>query len=315
MYDFDLLEKKCRRYRLKRFVWIVAGILFGSALLGAAAYYAYTHYYVQSAKEKEVFVSPLKKDGVKKQQQPRQKPKKEPTSLKKRVLPTKQTTKRDGLCYAMQMMSFRSTPLADIYREKDQMQRELGFSCFVKKRGAYRVIRCNVVPTEAQLAPFISRAKQKGVRFIVTREICSYAEAGKLQQKVQQPRKTIAPIAPPKTMVVEREQVASKPQTTLHFKKVDIQKLLKLFEQRKTYALALRIAQKYYDKKEYKKSLLWAKKANKIDREDARSWILSAKARYMLGNKKAAKEILRFYLNYQNSAVAKELLQQWSKKE
>ena len=95
---------------------------------------------------------------------------------------------------------------------------------------------------------------------------------------------------------------------------VTIAKLEEVFTRRKTYGIAIKISKKYFKKKEYKKSLAWAKKANALNKEDEDSWILYAKSRYALGDVKSAKEILEFYLGYKNSKTAKMLLENWNRK-
>lgn len=100
----------------------------------------------------------------------------------------------------------------------------------------------------------------------------------------------------------------------LSSKNIDsMSEMLELFKNKESYSLALQIAKKYYFRKEYAKALLWSKKANILNKEDAGSWILYAKARYAQGRKKRAIEILRLYLANKSSVRASMLLNSWEK--
>jgi len=88
--------------------------------------------------------------------------------------------------------------------------------------------------------------------------------------------------------------------------------MLKLYKQENKYSLAIKIAQNYYDSKQYAKSLLWAKKANLLNRDDSKAWILYAKSEYAQKNHKRAIKILRLYLTNSISIEAEELLLIWN---
>jgi len=75
----------------------------------------------------------------------------------------------------------------------------------------------------------------------------------------------------------------------------------------KRYEAALKIAKAYYEIKNYKESLKWAIRANKMDDSDEGSWIVFAKANIELGNKLIASRVLKAYLKNHQSKKIKEL--------
>ncbi len=87
--------------------------------------------------------------------------------------------------------------------------------------------------------------------------------------------------------------------------------LIKSFNKESTYLKALRIAESFYEKKDYENSLLWSKKANKLNSKDSKAWLLYAKSEYAGGNRQRAKDILKMYIKSSNSQDAKELLISW----
>ncbi len=93
----------------------------------------------------------------------------------------------------------------------------------------------------------------------------------------------------------------------------DLDALVKQFEKSPRYATALQIAKIHFERGDYEAASAWARRANRIDRDDEKAWILYAQAEYALGRKERAKRILRLYLDYRDSAEAKALLMGWSK--
>lgn len=91
----------------------------------------------------------------------------------------------------------------------------------------------------------------------------------------------------------------------------DVKTLIRHFLNSPTYKDALRIANIYYDKKDYKNATSWAKKANQLDREQEEAWILFAKSQYANGNRKDAKAVLKLFLDYKASQKAQLLLDRW----
>ncbi|TKX33029.1 CDC27 family protein [Campylobacter aviculae] len=77
----------------------------------------------------------------------------------------------------------------------------------------------------------------------------------------------------------------------------NIEKLKNNFYQNPSYEKALLLADEYYKKKNYNKSIFWALKANDINKEAKDSWFMFAKAQIALGNKNEAKKALDIYLD------------------
>jgi tetratricopeptide (TPR) repeat protein len=75
-----------------------------------------------------------------------------------------------------------------------------------------------------------------------------------------------------------------------------------------TFEECIKKAQKYYNEKKYLKALEWAKNANLIDKDDPRSWIITAKALNKMGKKDEAVEILKIYYSYHKNEEVKKLI-------
>ncbi len=91
--------------------------------------------------------------------------------------------------------------------------------------------------------------------------------------------------------------------------KVDIySKLQQEFQKNHDYKTALKISRLYYTGKRYKDSLKWAMIANELNEKDDSSWILFAKTKLKLGDKKNAKKALLTYDRVYHSQRVKDLL-------
>lgn len=60
---------------------------------------------------------------------------------------------------------------------------------------------------------------------------------------------------------------------------------------------ALALARDYYSKKDYKNAAKWAFELNNLDKKNADGWLIFAKSKYNVGNKKDALKVLEAYLN------------------
>ncbi len=90
----------------------------------------------------------------------------------------------------------------------------------------------------------------------------------------------------------------------LNTQNVEANDLIKRYNNIPNKNLALMIAQIYLQKKDYKKALEWSVKANELDKSDARSWMIFAKAAYKLGKKRRALHALSLYLkNYDDPKI------------
>ncbi|MCI7103150.1 MAG: CDC27 family protein [Campylobacter sp.] len=60
---------------------------------------------------------------------------------------------------------------------------------------------------------------------------------------------------------------------------------------------ALALARDYYAKKDYKSAAKWAFELNNLDKKNADGWLIFAKSKYNVGNKKDALKVLEAYLS------------------
>lgn len=72
---------------------------------------------------------------------------------------------------------------------------------------------------------------------------------------------------------------------------------------------ALALAKDYYAKKDYKNAAKWAFELNKLDKNNADSWLIFAKSKYNVGNKKDAIKVLEAFLTQaSNKQEVKDLI-------
>ncbi|BCD68070.1 CDC27 family protein [Nitratiruptor sp. YY09-18] len=86
--------------------------------------------------------------------------------------------------------------------------------------------------------------------------------------------------------------------------------LVKEFNKSNDIGLALLIAKRYYEQKEYKNAAKWSLIANNLDKNSEESWILFAKSSYKLGKKESAVNALKIYYKKSHSKRAYALLKQ-----
>jgi len=138
----------------------------------------------------------------------------------------------------------------------------------------------------------------------------SYIPHVEKQVRKKQPKKVHKKV---EEKPVVKEQKPKSKRLKMSVKKVtDVKEMIDLYNKEKNYNLAIKISKAYFKKKKYTKSMLWAKKANILNRKDEKAWILYAKSEYAKGNSKRAIEILRLYLANTSSSNAKTLLLNWS---
>ncbi len=92
----------------------------------------------------------------------------------------------------------------------------------------------------------------------------------------------------------------------------DLERWIQKYNKRESYTAAVNIASMYYKKSNYVESLKWAKKANQLDKEQERAWLLYAKSLYAQGQNEKAIKVLNFYLEYKESVGVRSLLVEWS---
>ena len=104
-------------------------------------------------------------------------------------------------------------------------------------------------------------------------------------------------------------KVVQKPKKILiQQKTASLKDLKKEFYYAPSCSKALIIAQRYYENRQYKDSMKWSLKANKLNKKNEESWILFAKSLYKIGHKQKAIQTLQFYLQRHNSPHAKAVL-------
>ncbi len=106
------------------------------------------------------------------------------------------------------------------------------------------------------------------------------------------------------------EKKRKRDKKTLHIasEQMDIKELTNLYDQNPDPDLAIMIAQRYFQRKEYENALQWSIKSNELDKNLEQSWLLFAKSSYKLGRKNRAINALRIYIRKSGSQKAKELL-------
>jgi predicted Zn-dependent protease len=91
-------------------------------------------------------------------------------------------------------------------------------------------------------------------------------------------------------------------------KKESLSQLLENQKKYNNYSSTIAIANYHYSKKAYKEAINWAIEASKKNKSKARPWIIYAKSKKALGNKKIAKKALTLYLERHPSQEIQELL-------
>jgi len=91
---------------------------------------------------------------------------------------------------------------------------------------------------------------------------------------------------------------------------VSVEELTAKFEKSNSSDIAVLIARRYYDIKDYKNSEKWALIANELDSNNEESWIIFAKSKYNLKQKDDAISVLKIYNDKANSANIEDLMRQ-----
>jgi tetratricopeptide (TPR) repeat protein len=84
----------------------------------------------------------------------------------------------------------------------------------------------------------------------------------------------------------------------------NIEELIKKFEASNNIVFATMISEEYFDRKDYKKSLEWALRANELDSQNELSWIMFARNQVKLGKREDAIRALEIYTDYAKDAVS-----------
>ena len=290
MYSFEELEHKCKRYRLKR--WLAPLVIV--ALLGGGGAYLWLQSQkpqppqekVQQAKSSEPVLSSSSSSAI--------------SSVAAEQKPKPKPAKR---CYGLQLIYVHENYMQKIF-DKEHEAQKLGLSCHINygkrlpnnQRQVFLV--CETRRSKKDLQPIIATLQKHGIEYTIVRDSCKYL--------AKKPKAT--PSIPAKPQIKSSTKLSD---NIIKTKKMTLEQLQKLFASRKSYDLAIKIAQAYYHKGAYTKALEWARRANKLDRQKEEAWILYAKTLYKLGKKQKAKQLLKVFLDYKDSQEAKQLLKKW----
>ena len=291
IFDFEDLHKRCRRYRLKKYLLPALLLL----LVGGVAGYLLLPSFRGSFAVSNVSASSATSSSAASLSSVR--------SSQEMAHSFSSLAKKTKRCYAIQLF-YGYDRYIDKLLEHNEKAKKIGFSCYVKRgrmlsngnRQLFLV--CNVQKTKKALRPWIDLAKRSGLDYTIVRDDCTHLS------HIPPPTK---PKAKPKQKAASH---SSTPQVVLA-KEPSTSQLEKLFAERHSYDLAIQVAKSYYNDGKYKKALAWAKKANALDREQEEAWILYAKSLKKMGEDEKALQILRVYLDYKESKNARKLLKEW----
>ena len=120
--------------------------------------------------------------------------------------------------------------------------------------------------------------------------------------------------------LVQNEYVASKPIINITSEAITQDRDIELkkidFNKNNNYDIAIKIAEYYFDAKDYKNAIKWALNASKAEsygKQKSRSWIIYSKSLYLSGNKDKAIEVLDKYASTVNIQDVKDILDDMKK--
>jgi len=287
-YNLEELEKKCRRYYARRMLFFILAVLAVALPLG----WAFLQFQTLS----------VQKGAVK--------------SAESNVTASEKKEHVAANCFALQMLYSKEKFRSNVEKEKAKLE-EAGLDCYLKsgktlEDGSKELfLRCNAVASKKEIEPFLEVAKLLNKNAYVINEECRFAKKYVIFPQVVQkrPKPKKEPKEQRKSSTSSDNRATVKEAVTA--KNADLEELQKLFAQRESYNLAIKIAREFFERKNYKEALQWAKRANKLDRSKEEAWILYARSLYALGKKEQARRILRLYLEYANSKEAQKLLREW----
>lgn len=342
MRDFDELLRACRHRKLKRWVGL-GGVIVGTvAIVSALQWYLNQRTVVV---EKATVPKPLVK-SVRTSQKQAKVPKSE--KVKKRVTESKEAQVPRYVEYRTSPLPPHSVPALEKTQKKcveyrvlqfavsqkryrkgvQKLKRhleELGLHCYTKLSvdGIHLYLRCNEPENFSVLIPYIKKARYsyfrvkeegserpKSYRITPPKDMAE-VENRNVEPPVRQLAQTASTVKPHDADFIHAKKSEA---IRLKVEKVENLETLKArFERYPSYETALRVAEIFYRRKAYDQAAAWARKANALDRDDERAWILFAKAEYAMGEKEKAKRILRIFLDYKSSKAAQALLGEWSR--
>ena len=314
MFDFNTLEKKCKIYHFKKYLLLGIPIM---SLLAAGAY-IFLLYNNEPQKEKPL----VAKKHIKQKKVTIQKKailqksviiKKETLKIEKKVNKKNKALKEiskitkvqeNDKCYSLQFYVSTRSGIKYIHIKQKKLL-QLGFDCFIYEGEKLLYLRCNRTKDYNEFLSSKKLANKYNLKFIAKKMVCS----SKTTQLLHKKNTFIKPKIALKPSILTKEN-----KFILQSKKYDLKKLKKLFQERKNYNIALKIARYYYEEKDYNNAIKWSKTANSINKTDDKSWIIYAKSLYAKKDYKKAKKILEIYTQFENSSKVTKLLSDWSNK-
>jgi len=204
-----------------------------------------------------------------------------------------------NLCFTIQYLT--AINIKNILRLKKRLKLYKIEQCYTllpKDNNGFYILRCGMYDSIEKLRKYEKIAKSKNLSFIIKRVKCDYSKILKAEH-------------PKVHKIIPKPIMAKKVNNLIETKTYDIKELEKIYNQNKSYNIAIKIAQLYYKNKKYDSSLKWAKIANILNKKDDKSWIIYAKSLYAKGDVKSAKKILHIYLRFSSSKSVKNLLKKW----
>jgi len=324
MYDFDTLEKKCKLYHFKKFLLLAVTFI---ALLGAGVYILRLDNNNQK-KEKPLNTKKYKKQNkvtiqkkspvVKKEIKKIEKNKIEKKVDKKNTIinKTSKSTKtvfdqENNKCYMLQFFVSKKNKTKYIYLNKEKLTK-LGFKCYIYAGKELLHLVCDKTRDYNKFLDSKKMANKYNLKFVPRKVMCGDIKNQEAKSFLKEKNTTSPKIAP--QIVPQTKAIQPESNFAIKTKKYDISSLKKLFYERKSYNLALKIARYYYEAKDYDSAIKWSKTANSIDKTDDKSWIIYAKSLYAKKEYDKAKKILEIYMQFENSSKVSDLLAIWSNK-
>jgi len=111
----------------------------------------------------------------------------------------------------------------------------------------------------------------------------------------------------------KKKQTEKPKKTTKKKKKQTIKSVEKNFSKSRSYYDSLYLARAYYKKGNYPKAQKWALVTNDLNSKLEESWLIFAKSKAKLGERREAEQILSAYIGKTNSTKAKALLRKIKK--
>ncbi|WP_434658379.1 tetratricopeptide repeat protein [Sulfurimonas sp. NW9] len=296
MHNFDDLQKRCKKYAMKK--KLKYALVAVSVIIAAVLLYLYALEQVSTLPEKKTSAKPkavtsahpVKKTAPKKEVQ------------REKVKKTSKKVQTDAKKYSLQFLVASPRYINRIKKEKKHLE-TLGFvNCKLQQSSVYIHLVCNESDTLQDLDPYIKLAQRKKLDYVIRTQNNDALQQKQCQKKKR--KKSSSAVA--NTKKCTKDSAPNDQSAKCWYTGAS-----KRFAQTPNYAVALVIARNYYKEGNYKKAIVWAKKANQLNKSDAQSWIIYAKSLYALHQDAKARQLLHIYLQYENSDAAQSLLKQW----